>query len=468
VNRRTLWYALVLLIVAVGAVSAQNVAQVQQEMALALQSTFRRVAGRVLPVVVEVNVVEVVERRAPESPFDFFFGRPGQTREFRRPGLGSGVVVRRGGGTVYVLTNNHVVGDADEISLRFVDGREFDAELVGTDPRTDLALVSFETEEEIPIATLGDSDALQVGDFVIAVGNPLGFEGTVTSGIVSAVGRRPEPNTSISVFTDFIQTDASINPGNSGGGLANLNGEIVGINTWIASQGGGSVGLGFAIPINVAKRAIDDFIERGRVVYGWLGVLADDPAPQRFPGVADALGVDDANGVLVTNVYRGSPADRAGLQPGDFLISIGDEDVSDLIDLRRVVGQIPPGETRAFRLIRQGEIESVRVRIDELPTRADQAQPQSLYPGFYAFELTDRIRSRLRASQSLSGVVVSNVVEGSAADRAGFAGGDVITRVGARSISNVADLYEALSSAAGSLRVRVWRRGTTLLLDLRV
>jgi serine protease Do len=462
VKRARLAIALVA-IVATG-VAAQTV---EQRMALALQSTFRRVAGEVLPVVVEINVVEVVERRAPESPFDFFFGRSSEPREFRRPGLGSGVVVRRTGDTVYVLTNNHVVGDADEISVRFVDGREFDAELVGTDARTDLALVSFETTEEIPVAELGDSDELQVGDFVLAVGNPLGFEGTVTSGIVSAVGRRPEPNSSISVFTDFIQTDASINPGNSGGGLANLSGEIVGINTWIASQGGGSVGLGFAIPINVAKRAIDDFITRGRVVYGWLGVLAEDPAPQRFPGVAEALEVEDENGVLITNVYRGSPADRAGLRPGDFVTAIDDDNVSDLIDLQRIVGSIPPGETRRFEVVRAGDEVLLSVRVEELPESGDRAGPDDIWPGFYAFELTDSIRRRLRASTSLSGAVIANVISGSHADRVGFENGDVVTRVGATNVRNVADLYRALGEESGSLRVRVWRRGTVIVLSMR-
>ncbi|MFQ3621654.1 MAG: trypsin-like peptidase domain-containing protein, partial [Spirochaetales bacterium] len=274
------------------------------------QSALRRVAQRTLPVVVEIQVVEVVRQPRPVfdlfgNPFEFFFGpqdrnqrtprNQPQEREFRRQGLGSGVIVQRNGNTVYVLTNNHVAGNASEIKISLHDGREFDGKLVGTDPRRDLALLSFETKETVPIAELGDSDTVQVGDFAIAVGNPLGFESTVTFGIVSAVGRKAQPGMDIGNFTDFIQTDAAINPGNSGGALVNIYGQVIGINTWIASQSGGNIGLGFAIPINNAKKVINDIIAKGSVEYGWLGVNSGNPSRE----LRESLNIKTTSGAFV-------------------------------------------------------------------------------------------------------------------------------------------------------------------------
>ena len=236
------------------------------------------------------------------NPFDFFFRGPrgnneeGEKREYKRPGLGSGVIVKKDSNNVYVLTNNHVAGTADEIKVKLNDGREYDAKRIGNDPRTDLALIKFESSENIPVADLGNSEHLEVGDIVLAVGNPFGFESTVTMGIVSALGRETLSGSSIAGFTDYIQTDASINPGNSGGALVNLKGEIVGINTWIASQSGGSVGVGFAIPINNAKKAIEDFISTGKVVYGWLGVSIGDADEKMFPDIRKSLDLGNKNG----------------------------------------------------------------------------------------------------------------------------------------------------------------------------
>ena len=220
-------------------VYAQDSSQADKEIGSleSFQYSFRQVAGQALPVVVEINVVEVVRQTGPgfDSPWEFFFGpspRQGEDEEeFRQPGLGSGVIVQRDGKKAYVVTNNHVVGSADEISVRLHDGREYEARIVGKDPRTDLSLVVFETNEEVPVARLGDSDSLQVGDWALAVGNPFGFESTVTAGIISALGRRPERGTQIASFTDYIQTDAAINPGNSGGPLVDLDGRVIGINS---------------------------------------------------------------------------------------------------------------------------------------------------------------------------------------------------------------------------------------------
>ena len=247
-----------------------------------VQASLRDISQKVRPAVVEINVTEVIKQQVPQldSPFDWFFNQQqgngqGSTRTFRQSGLGSGIIVKRTGDKVYVLTNNHVVDNATDISVRLTDQRVFKATVVGTDPRKDIALVTFTTKENVAVAELGDSNALQVGDLVLAVGNPLGFESTVTMGMVSALGRRG-PQGETSSYTDYIQTDASINQGNSGGALVNIDGQVIGINTWIAAPSGGSVGLGFAIPINNAKSAIDQFIAKGRVQYGWLGALIGD------------------------------------------------------------------------------------------------------------------------------------------------------------------------------------------------
>ncbi|MDR3200528.1 MAG: trypsin-like peptidase domain-containing protein, partial [Spirochaetales bacterium] len=246
--------ALCLLLGGLSAPGAQELSASETAALEGFQNSLRKIAQKTLPVVVEVNVVQVVKQQIPSfsfgSPFEFFFGKPkedepkNREREFRQPGLGSGVIIRKNGEKVYVLTNNHVAGEANEISVKLNDGREYEAKLLGADSRRDLALLVFETKDAVPVAALGDSDKVQVGDWALALGNPLGFESTITFGIVSAVGRRPMPGMEVGNFTDYIQTDASINRGNSGGALVNSRGEVIGINTWIASQSGGSVGLG--------------------------------------------------------------------------------------------------------------------------------------------------------------------------------------------------------------------------------
>ncbi|MFP3960663.1 MAG: Do family serine endopeptidase [Spirochaetaceae bacterium] len=432
--------------------------------------SFREVAERVLPTVVEVNTVEVIQRSTPRfrSPFDFFFGRPPemQEREYRRPGLGSGVIVRHDGRHVYVLTNNHVVGDAGEISVRLSDEREFEAEIVGKDSRTDLALVRFQSREEFPIAEFGDSDELYVGDWVLAVGNPFGFESTVTAGIVSALGRKPEPGSPIAWFTDYIQTDASINPGNSGGALVNTAGEVVGINTWIASRSGDSVGLGFAVPSNSARRAVEDFIEEGRIVYGWLGVGVEDPTDERLPGVAESLGIGELEGALVLNVHRDSPAEGADLRPGDFITAVEGRAVSDTRELTRIIGNLEPGSRARLTYIRAGEERTEVVRLERRGTEEEITGTADLWPGLAAIELTDEIRSRADMPRELEGVLVSVVIEGSPADRAGLRRTDLVTEVNGRAVSSVAEFYRELNRGEDPVAFRVYRDGT--LLGLRM
>jgi len=457
-----------------GTVVIQEAAPVQQRaeapagtslsVAESLQNAFHDAASKALPVVVEVNVTEVVRQNATRSisPFDFFFGQTpgGEGQEFQRQGLGSGVIVGRDDGTVYVLTNNHVVGNATEIQVRLYDKREFDAQTVGTDPRMDLALIKFSTREEVPVAVLGDSSSMRVGDWVIAVGNPYGFESTVTSGIVSAVGRRAETGSGIADLTDYIQTDASINSGNSGGALLNLRGEVVGINTWIASQTGGSIGIGFAIPINNAKGAIKEFIETGKIAYGWLGVSIIDASAQTLPGVAEDLKLQGKSGSFVINVYKGSPADKAGLLPGDYVVKAGDTVITSTQQLTGIVARVKAGTDLPTTVIRQGVEQTFTAHITERPADETTSDESKLWPGMAVIQLTDAIRSRVGAAQGVKGLVIASIDQQSAAGIAGLRTGDVLLEMNGTRLENVADFYRILNGAkSGEVSFLVSRQG---------
>jgi serine protease Do len=438
-----------------------------------IQYSFREVADAVLPVVVEINTEEVVTQRSPrfQSPWDFFFGnpenRPGQEREFRQPGLGSGVLVQREGNKVYVLTNNHVVGSADKISVRLHDEREFSGKLVAADPRRDLAVVVFETRERVPLASLGNSDELAVGDLVLAVGNPFGFESTVTMGIVSALGRRAELGASVATLTDYIQTDAAINPGNSGGALVNLRGEVIGINTWIASQTGSNSGLGFAVPINNARKAVSDILSKGKVEYGWLGVSINDLDNRVFPGVREQFKVADRGGAFVRNVYRGSPAQKAGVLPGDYILSVGGQTLRNADQLTQVVGNLPPGKDYELKLLRAGSPLSLTIR---LAIREEEkelaAQNKNLWPGLFVGVLTEELRKELKLPDKVRGPIITAVWENSPSAVAGLKQGDVVLKVNDTEVRTVFDFYQELNAATKDVMLRLLREENELVIGL--
>ncbi len=433
----------------------------------AYQTAFRRVADQTIPVVVEVNVVNIVRQRRPTSPFEFFFGTPrdgSQEQEYRRPGLGSGVIVRRSGNDVFVLTNNHVAGEAEEIQITLADGRQFEAELVGGDARRDLALLKFQSSEDVPIARLGDSDSLRVGDWAFAVGNPLGFSSTVTAGIVSAIGRNPGPESGMPMLTDYIQTDAAINRGNSGGALVNLKGEVIGINTWIASQTGGNIGLGFAIPVNVAKRVVDDFIRDGRVTYGWLGISTGDAGPQLRSG----MDLGSAEGAFVYNVFRGSPAEEGGILPGDFITRINGTRVSDSNSLVRTVADLQPNAESRFSIIRDGDEIEISLQTAIREDEAEVARRSSrMWPGLAVTPITDQIREELGLDRNAGSVIVGNVVQDGPAATAGVRAGDIINRVNNRNIESLADFYRALNDASSDeIMFRIRRGEQNILVGL--
>ncbi|RKX83463.1 MAG: serine protease [Spirochaetes bacterium] len=438
------------------------------EVLKAVQNSFNRVAEKVLPVVVEINVEEIVKQKLPEGnlPWNFFFGTPPsdnkpKEKEYKKYGLGSGVIVRRIGSKVYVLTNNHVVGDAQKIEIKLYDMRKFKANLVGKDSRKDLALVAFNTDEKVPIAKLGDSSKLKIGDWVFAVGNPLGFESTVTAGIVSGLGRHGGPDGNIS---DFIQTDAAINQGNSGGALTDIDGNVVGINTWITSPTGGSIGLGFAIPINNAKREINDLIKKGKVNYGWLGVNIGDP----ILSVAKDLKVENIKGALVYNVFKGSPADKGGILPGDYITEINKTAIEKFTQLVVLIGNLPPGKIAHFAIIRNGSLIHLDVKITVRKEEAKViALKKNLWPGFSIAKINNDVRDKLNLSNKASGLIIVRVESGTPAAIAGLKQLDIIKSINDKEVKGLLDFYKELNKkSAGSINFKLIRNGKERTISL--
>jgi len=448
-----------------------------------MQNTFRTIAKTVLPSVVEIKTQSDVANNqiSPinpnQQPFDFFFGpnttpetpqTPNQTpnpnprapkipKGQRSEGLGSGIMVERQGDKVFVLTNNHVVEGSNKIVVKLSDQREYDATLVGTDVRRDLAMVFITTKEnDLTLIKLGDSDELQVGDWVLAIGNPLGLEFTVTSGIVSALGRQGGPDDSVNI-NNYIQTDASINRGNSGGALVNLKGELIGINTWIASPNGASVGLGFAIPVNNAKKPVKDFISKGTVQYGWLGASVTDIDKQLLKD----LKVPGSKGSFIPHVFKGSPADKAGILPGDFVTAINGKEIADTNALVQTVGDLPAGQSAEFSLIRDGGVVKKTVTIDPRPKETD-VKGLKLWPGFAVSVLTPDLRDQLDLSPSADGLLISQVESRSTADIAGLKAGDLLKAVNGKALSSVSEFYRALNSSNGEIKLNFTREGVEL------
>jgi Do/DeqQ family serine protease len=324
-------------------------------------ASFADAAGRAVPSVVHVfTSQEVRASRHPlaNDPFwQHFFGDRDGMRTQRRSGLGSGVVVSPEG---YILTNFHVVEAADEIEVASNDGRKFKATVVGTDPESDLAVLRVPAESRLPAITFAAADSLRVGDIVLAVGNPFGVGQTVTSGIVSALGRS---HLGINTFENFIQTDAAINPGNSGGALTDGNGNLVGINTAIYSQNGGSMGIGFAIPVSLARNVMEQIIRTGNVTRGWIGVEVQEITPE----LAESFGLPSVAGALIAGVMRGSPADKAGIRPGDVLLAIDGKKVKDAENMLELIAALKPGNTGAFALRRDGGEVELRALIGKRP-----------------------------------------------------------------------------------------------------
>jgi len=316
-------------------------------------------AKKASPAVVSINTSKAAQLnpRSNDPWFRFFFGDQGSDQP--QVGLGSGVIVSAEG---YVLTNNHVVEGADEIDVTLNDGRHARGKVIGTDPETDLAVLKIELDK-LPVVVLGNSDALQVGDQVLAIGNPFGVGQTVTSGIVSALGRN---KLGINTFENFIQTDAAINPGNSGGALIDVNGNLEGINTAIYSRSGGSMGIGFAIPVSTAKQVLEDIVKSGRVTRGWIGVEPNDLSPE----LAETFGVKANSGVIITGVLQNGPAAKAGVRPGDVITGVGDKNIGNVQELLSAVAGLKPGNATRFALQRGGD----KLELDVTPGSRPKSQ----------------------------------------------------------------------------------------------
>jgi serine protease Do len=425
---------------------------------------FSAVAKAAMPAVVNISSARVV--RAPEGGpffsdpfFQFFFGEE-FFRQFRIPrerrerSLGSGVLVKPEG---IILTNNHVVEKASEVRVALADKREFPAKIVGTDPKTDLAVLRI-SGGPFPVLPMGDSDRVEVAEPVIAIGNPFGLSQTVTQGIISAVGRA---NVGITDYEDFLQTDAAINPGNSGGALVNARGELIGINTAIFSQSGGYMGIGFAIPSNMAKAVMEQILDKGKVTRGWLGVAIQDITP----AVARSFGLVEAKGALVGDVTPSSPAAAAGLERGDVILRVNEKPVEDSGHLRNIVAGFPPRTTITLVILRHGKEQPVRVTVGEQPSapaaareeegRADPIQPL----GVTVVDPSPELLRRLDLPRGARGAIVREVQPGSPAAEAGLRPGDLIQEVNRQPIRSTREFLQAVRQSAGRDLVLLVNRG---------
>lgn len=401
----------------------------------------------------------------PPNPFKDFFGNDffdrffgdSPRREFKQRSLGSGFIIDKEG---YILTNNHVVEKAQSIKVKLSDGKEYDAQIKGRDPKTDIALIKINSKNNLPVAALGNSDQIEVGDWVVAIGNPFGLETTVTTGIISAKGRV----IGAGPYDDFIQTDASINPGNSGGPLYNLKGEVVGINTAIVS---GGQGIGFAIPINVAKNMLSQLKTKGKVDRGWLGVVIQKVTPE----IAKGFGLKESEGALVGDVMENSPAEKVDLRRGDIIISFDGKKIKDMDTLPKLVGSTEIGKKVKIAIIRDGKTIEKEIVIGELKDESMQISRKPTTEkdfGIVVQDITPEIAIHMNLKDK-KGVIVTDIQPGSPAQEADIRSGDVIREIGRKPIRNVSDFKAAMKSAniKEGIVVLIKRENTTFYAVLR-
>ncbi len=431
---------------------------------------FSALAKQVQPGVVNIRTVKSTKEGGPV--FRHFFGNPfgnrdpnrdpfgdgGPGREFKQRSLGSGFIVDRDG---FIVTNNHVVENADQIKVRLSDDREFDAKIIGRDNKTDLALIQIEGAKDLSPLKMGDSEKLEVGSWVLAVGSPFGLEQTVTAGIVSAKGRF----IGAGPYDDFIQTDASINPGNSGGPLLNMNGEVIGINTAIVAQG---QGIGFAIPVNLAQNIIAQLKERGSVTRGWMGVGIQDLTPE----LAQYYGLKDQKGVLVTQVFPGDPADKAGIQTKDVIIVVDGKPVGTSRELSSAVAGMAVGKEVPVKILRDGKEQVLKVQLSERKETEQEAKgptPETDELGIRAADLNPETARRFGIDENEKGVLVAGVKPGSKADLSGLQQGDIVKEVNRVPIQSVKEMtVEFGKTKPGDAASFLVKRGTAGFVVLKV
>jgi serine protease Do len=441
-------------------------AQGRTEAAKELSKAFSAAAKAAMPAVVSIKVEKTITGPAMgfggspgfndpfgQFPDDFlrrFFGdrlpQQRSPRKFRQEGQGSGFIISEDG---YILTNNHVVGDVDKITVEMKDGRKFtNAKLIGTDPDSEVALIKIEGNN-FPVLPMGDSSKIEIGDWVIAIGNPFGLSETVTVGVISAVGRN---NMHIAAYEDFIQTDAAINPGNSGGPLMNLDGQVIGINTAIVSESGGYMGIGFAIPINMARTIEEQLKKSGKVSRGYLGLLAQDVDSD----TAELLGLQEATGVVVSMVEKGSPADRGGLKVQDVILAINGKKIQSYDAFRNEVALLSPGSKVRLDISREGKSFELAVSLGERPTAMAQKEQPPEEPeqtlGLQVEDLTRELADRFHYKLG-EGVIVSTVTPGSPAAEKGIRPGDLIVSVNRQEVTSVDEFTAAVKQSRQRAKV---------------
>ncbi len=429
---------------------------------IATQQAFIAGVNKVTPSVVNISTIskkKMVKPMFEFSPFfdDFFRGKQPRPQYRREKSLGSGFVINREG---YILTNDHVVRDAETIKVKLSNEKVYDARVVGSDPKSDIAVVKISNSGDLPVAVLGDSDKLEVGQWAIAIGNPFGLSRTVTVGVVSATGRT---GMGIEAYEDFIQTDAAINPGNSGGPLLNIHGEVIGINTAIVAAG---QGIGFAIPINMAKQIIPQLIKKGTVSRGWLGVSIQPVTDE----LARSFGLKSTQGALVSEAMAGSPAAKAGIRQGDVILRYAGKTVKDVSHLQRLVAETPIGKRIEVEIFRAGKemklslVAGSAESAEALQSRPEDTTPSALL-GLTVEDLPPQIRAR-----GYGGVLVTEVEEGSIAAEAGLQSGDVIVAVNQKRIANLSDYLRAMRDAEkkGAVALLVKRGNASIYFALRI
>jgi serine protease Do len=438
--------------------------------AKALIPDFVELAKKLKPTVVNISTAKTITPQRPYqrpfgSPygndpfqefFDRFFDAP-QQHPFKQKSLGSGFIISDEG---YILTNNHVVSGADEIKVKLSDGREFKGDIKGFDAKLDLALIKITAKDHLPLATLGDSDTIEIGEWVMAIGNPFGLAQTVTAGIISAQGRVIGSGP----YDDFIQTDASINPGNSGGPLFNAKGEVIGINTAIVA---GGQGIGFAIPINMAKSIIPQLKEKGKVTRGWLGVSIQPITPE----LSQSFGLEEEKGALVAEIIKESPAEKAGIKTGDIILEFNGRVIHEMNELPRLVAATPVGKKVSVKVLREGKTEEIPVTVERLKDGDDGGQPALVQDslGMSVRELNKEVAAKLGIKEQ-KGVVVTELKPGSAAEQAGISKGDIIREINGATISSIDDYEKAVSQhkKGGMMRLLLRRGDSSLFVAFKV
>lgn len=436
---------------------------------------FTEIAKKLMPVTVHISTTKIIKARRRAMPqmqgpfgdqdqfrdffgdefFRHFFGDM-PNRDYKQQGLGSGFILDRDG---YILTNNHVVEGADEIKVTLFNKKEYDGNVVGRDEKTDIALIKIkEPNGDLPVAALGDSDSLEVGEWVLAIGNPFGLQETVTQGIVSAKWRK----IGAGPYDDFIQTDASINPGNSGGPLFNLQGKVVGINTMIYSPSGGNVGIGFAIPINIVRKVVTQLKEKGRVIRGWLGVVVQKVTPE----LAESFGIKEGKGALVADVDREGPAAKAGIASGDVILEFDGREIKEMEDLPLLVAETEVGRTVPVVVMRNGKKKNISVKIGEMKEQQEQhasAQGDKQDIGITVQAVTPEMAQRYGLTRR-EGVIITQVDPGGPAEEAGLRPGDIIQEINRAAIKTVGDYTSAIRKVkAGDNILFLVKRGQSAL-----